>query len=240
MNRGRTALRVLTVAVVLLCLGLACWQWQRAAEKTALLAELAARMAGPALPLDHLTPALMQRYQPVSGSVQADDAHTLLWDNQLHQGRVGYRVLTPAQDLQGRWWLIERGWLEAPKAREQLPEVAALAAVEIRGWLWPLQPRALMLGPVDVEPGWPKRLQQPEQAWLQEQLGRELMPWLVRLAPENPGAQLQEPPQPVVMGPERHRGYALQWLLLALALLVMLTALERRECRERRDRTDAH
>ena len=43
-------------------------------------------------------------------------------DNRVHQRQAGFHVLTPLQLADGRWLLVNRGWL--PKQPGQLPQAA--------------------------------------------------------------------------------------------------------------------
>ena len=54
----------------------------------------------------------------------------------------------------------------------------------------------------------------------EQALGAELVPWQVRIDPEHPLA-LETDWVVSVSGPERHRGYAVQWLAMALALSIL-------------------
>src|SRR4051812_36803830 len=73
--------------------------------------------------------------------------HTVLLDNKLHRGRVGYEVVTPLRLADGIHVLVNRGWIEAPRRREQLPEVATpRGRVRIEGVILARLPRPLKLG----------------------------------------------------------------------------------------------
>src|SRR5262249_21351530 len=50
--------------------------------------------------------------------------HTVYLDNKLRDHRAGYEVVTPLRLAEGIHVLVNRGWVEAPPRRDQLPEVA--------------------------------------------------------------------------------------------------------------------
>src|SRR5690606_28900045 len=132
-GRQRRAILGLVIFAILLLpllVWLGFWQLERAAEKTAILTELAERRALPALeasqikapPLTNEEPDWRHRQVRLLGRYHP----TLQWllDNRIHEGRPGYEVLTAFELDAGQGWiLVNRGWLPAPLERSQLPEL---------------------------------------------------------------------------------------------------------------------
>lgn len=56
---------------------------------------------------------------------------------------------------------------------------------------------------------------------IQKQLGKPLLPFVLRLAPDVDAGYAREWELRTGLTPERHVGYAVQWFALALALLVL-------------------
>ena len=85
---------------------------------------------------------------------------------------------------------------------------------------------------------WPLRVQKVDFDAIGEQLGVELAPFEIRVTPEV--ALGNNTPLPrhwqdvTVMGPERHKAYALQWFALALAALLIYVAAALRNWRKAR------
>src|SRR5262249_32344839 len=75
--------------------------------------------------------------------------YTVLLDNKLHAGKPGYEVITPLKPPGAAApVLINRGWIEAPKTRDRLPEPrTAPGEVRIGGWKAARLPHALAVGP---------------------------------------------------------------------------------------------
>ena len=53
-----------------------------------------------------------------------DAARQFLLDNRTRDGRAGYEVLTPLQLDDGRWLIVNRGWVSFSGYRERLPDIA--------------------------------------------------------------------------------------------------------------------
>jgi cytochrome oxidase assembly protein ShyY1 len=140
--------------------------------------------------------------------------------------------------------LVDRGWLQAPATRDRLPEPQTPAGAQVLSgeFYVPEDRRRLALYPGD---GWPRVV----QALDVPALGRladepEIFPYLVVLAQGQPGVTEGNHAR-INMPPERHTAYALQWFLMAAALLVVfaLGGTNARELwrnrRRRRGPTDA-
>lgn len=218
---------LMMVAVVGLCLSLARWQWHRAAEKEAMIAGYTAASQAALQPLE-IAAWLSghQEGQPrpvmVRGMPQVD--RQLLLDSQINKGRVGYRVWTPLK-LADRdaWVLVDRGWVPAdPAARSRLPEVAMSDdPVQWQG-LWRSLPRAgWRTGSNDCDRSrWPRVVQYPTQPELECLLQSPLIEGLLLLSPDQPLGYVREW-VPADMPPEKHLAYAVQWLGLAVAAVVI-------------------
>lgn len=231
---GRAPLRLRprllpTLAVLLLLpllLGLGAWQLDRAAQKRAL--EAALNAAGDAPPAQILpgtdTEAMRElAYRRVAAYGRYAPERQLLLDNQIHDGRPGFRVFTPLRLGNGHSAvLVDRGWLPMGATRDQLPALA-LATDErlVRGLLTPPPDVGLRLGDGMANPGrWPRLVQYLDPARLAPELGVRLLPYVIRLDPAAPDGYLREPPA-LPFGPERHLGYAVQWFALAATLALL-------------------
>lgn len=141
---------------------------------------------------------------------------TLWLDNRILNGKVGVAALTPLQARDGRWWLIQRGFVATSVDRSQLPQISTpTGEVTLTGRWQPLQKsQALVFG--DNREG--DRLQSISlQPW--QDLGKLVFAGVVHQ--ESGAGGLDRWWSPSQMTAERHWGYAVQWLLLAgLALLM--------------------
>lgn len=213
-------LAVFTLVAFALLIKLSYWQWQRAEQKQTQLEQLqSAEQQGP-VQWTHLAsvPAEQQDGLMVQGKAVWLKPAVWLLDNQLIQGKAGYDVVIPVLvSNQGPAVLVNLGWVAAPQSRDVLPELRIPESFELTALLR-TELKGFRLGQNLEETGlWPQRMQQVEPAELAKVLGQELAPVLLY--------QQQSPYlyhyQAVVMPPEKHRAYALQWLLLAVAVVVI-------------------
>lgn len=218
---------LLPTLVMLPLLALLLWlgQWQlgRAGEKQALLdAYAAGGTAAQALP----PPAAARRFQRVVATGHYRPDRQVLLDNQTHEGRAGYRVLTPLLLADGRALMVDRGWVPLPgNARDQLPDVAvADAPREVTGRLDEFRQAGFAPAPAaapDVQDARPRVMNYPSGPGVAAATGLDVYPYVLLLDPAEPDGFLRVDAPTLSFGPERHLGYAVQWFGLAAALLIL-------------------
>jgi surfeit locus 1 family protein len=173
------------------------WQARRAEEKRALGAQV-------------------QRIM-VHGEFMSE--RTLLLDNKVRSRRAGYEVVTPLRLADGIHVLVNRGWIEAPARRDQLPEVVTpRGRVRVEGVMLTRLPRPLKLG----ETAKGRVRQSIELKEFAVESGLPLQAFVIEQHSALADGLLREWPRPDA-GIEKHQGYALQWYALA-ALAVVLAA----------------
>lgn len=226
-----------TIAFVVLLpmlIALGFWQLDRAEQRAALLASFDAQRTAQRVDLnrDQLDPERML-FRPARADGEFLPDRSLLLDNQTHRRTVGYHVLTPYRLADGgQVVLVDRGWVPAGDSRARLPDVAMEAPqIPIEGHLDQGPPTGIRLGGIaDGESGWPLRVQYIDYPELGERIGVELLPVVLRLAPDSAEGFVREwrPEHPDGYGPERNRAYAVQWFGLAAALVVIYVAVNLR------------
>lgn len=225
---------LITLAGVFLRLGL--WQLDRKAEKT----ELFERFENaPSLGIEQ---ALAQQAQlaRVEAFGHYDPVRHVLLDNRIWNGRAGVHALTPFQLSDGSWVLVNRGWLPLPPDRRALPAVPTDAATRtIHGRLVAPSTDGARLGEADalVNDRWPQLITYLELADVGEVLAESLQPWIIQLDADDPSGFADRQWSAAVMEPAVHGAYAVQWLALcAAALIIWITLGLRRghQCAERR------
>ncbi len=215
-------LAFLVLLPVLVSLGF--WQLDRAGERQAALDALAEGEQAPVVALQREQPpyeGVRHHRGRAPGAPLTDQV--FLVDNQVHQGQGGYRVLQPwLLDGSDTVLLVDRGWVEAPGGRADLPDPEWPGwGVLVEGVIDSGPSVGLRLGePAEEHERWPRRLQYLDYDYVAEQLDRPVVPYLLRLNPEHPAALTQDW-QPSALPPERHQGYALQWFGLSAALVVI-------------------
>ena len=185
----------LMLAVVVLCVSLGRWQWQRAQQKRALAEQFAAGDAA-ALEAGPDELALLPRYARVHLHGRYDPAHQFLLDNMSHAGLPGYQVLTPLHLAGGATVLVNRGWIAWTGSRRQLPDVQfdPGPSQSPAGRLDALPVAGLALGHVAPAAGadWPKLAAFPTMADLSAALGAPLLDRQLLLDPAEPFGYLRD------------------------------------------------
>ena len=246
-RRYRLVLRwpVLVAGVLLLPLlvGLGFWQLDRAGQKRQWLQEQRQHAAmGVTDYLALADPADPQhQFQRVSVAANWVMDHTLLLDNRMHEGRVGYRVIMPVRLDEQRWLLVDRGWLPAGPDRRKLPRVPPPnpGLTRLVGQL--RKPYRTITLAKETWRSWPRRVQGLDLAELARIAGHAIEPWLLTLqdASAESGPDVQPLPRPVtIMSPARHTGYAVQWFTLAGTLLILLLVVSARPAPTNEDEPD--
>ncbi|MFO1400363.1 MAG: SURF1 family protein [Steroidobacteraceae bacterium] len=224
--RGPWWALLLTLAGVALFGALGHWQWRRAEEKRALVAAFASG-GGTAEALGARGTVALPRYREIGVRGRYDATHQFLLDNSSRGPAPGYEVLTPFELEDGRWLLVNRGWLPlVAGARARLPDIAFAAGDlrSLRGRLDELPVAGIAAGRQPPAPGgaWPRLTSFPRSAELAAALGHALEPRQLLLAADVPDGYRREwQGAGSGFGPERHIAYAVQWWGLALLALVL-------------------
>lgn len=232
MTRGRTRfvlwLFALALAAGFASLGL--WQSRRASEKAGMI-EHAARVLERRLPVafDRAFDARHARAPDwAEGSGRFAATRALLLDNQQRNGRAGVRVYRLFHPDTGGELLVDLGWLPLAGDR-RLPALAPppTGRLRLRGLLVPPPAAGVELGPALADQGTAWLMARFDHAAIDAAAGdpsRVLAPRVLRLDPGLPiGHERDLVLLPNTLPPEKHRGYAVQWFGLAVA--VLLTAL---------------
>ena len=206
------------------------WQLDRAGEKERRRGAFAARTSdAPILLSQRLSTMPVEfdlawwRYRHVefSGEVLGDRQYLL--DNRTRNAVAGYHVYVPMH-VTGldRVVLVNRGWVEGGPVREHLPDVSWNATeLVVSGFVE--QPRLPILLGDDgyAESSWPKVVQRIDFDKIARDLERPVLPFVVLMDAAAPGGFVREWSPYLGIGPDRHRGYALQWFSLAAAVAVV-------------------
>lgn len=201
-----------------LLLGLGVWQLERAQEKKAQLAQWQQEAGN--LGWAELQASGLEVGQPVQISGRYGETSWLL-DNRTRDGAPGYEVLTLFFPEQGRPVVVNRGWLQAPRRRDTLPEISRPNGdVRLQGRLSEFPEPPVLKDVSRDSDEWPRRTQSLSQQQAQ-QIQTDVVGLVLRLSgPEQPGAYRADW-APDIMGPQTHYGYALQWFSLAAALVIL-------------------
>ena len=176
------------------------WQARRADEKRVLGAELEKK---------RLT---------LSGEFRPE--HTVFLDNRIRNHRAGYEVVTPLR-VDGEHVLVLRGWVEAGKTRDALPQVRTPGGtVRVEGIALENLPRVMQL----KEDAESKVRQSVDIKEFAAQSGLRLRPYFLEQHSPADDGLLRDWPRPDA-GAEKHESYSLQWYSFAALAAVLFIVL---------------
>jgi cytochrome oxidase assembly protein ShyY1 len=213
------------------------WQSQRAVEKQAML-DASAQVLARRTPVSLAQAANRERihdYEWAVGAGRFADQGPLWLDNQQRDGRTGvhaYRVFLPGGAEQPI--LVDLGWLPLPPTRAMPVIALPKGRIEVRGLLVPPPSSGLALGSGIARQG---------DGWVLTRIDMDVVSRALDLQPPLARRVLRlDPALPLgyerdlqllanTLPPERHRGYALQWFALAIAVLATALILTFRKAR---------
>ncbi len=201
-------------SVAAMC-ALGLWQLERMGEKQQRLASIAQKQANGRLSLiealAHTEPRDLNVY--FQGVINAEQL--LLLDNQINNQRVGYAVLVPVSTNAGQL-LVNFGWIPSPDLTRTLPDISINPATDtFVGVITAPGINPLIKETNKNVSAFPALIQQIDYQALSQRLGYQLLPYVIQLTSDDPNFVREF--QPVVMSPEKHLGYAVQWFGLAIA-----------------------
>jgi len=208
------AIFVTATCVVVMCY-LGFWQLDRMTQKQQRLASITQKQGNDSFDLLHALSLDDPRDVSVTFQGVADNQHVFLLDNQIHQSRIGFDVVVPMLTNAG-WLLVNYGWIQAPDKVRTLPTITIdNVASHFEGIISIPQNNPMITETLSSAPQFPALIQQVSIARIKQILDLDLLPYVVQLTGDS--ATFVRAYTPVVMPPEKHLGYAVQWFALALA-----------------------
>jgi cytochrome oxidase assembly protein ShyY1 len=196
------------------------WQLQRAEQKVQRLASIEQISQTAGIGLQQVVMGDIQTMLdlPMTFSGKLDSEKYFLIDNKTHQGRVGYQVVVP---IHTEWGIVfsNFGWIAGTNSRDVLPNIKLDDNIlSYQGVISLPSNNAMVTETALIDDKWPKVLQQTDLAIMTQHYKQTLLPFVLLLNPDN-NSEFVRNWQPVVMAPEKHIGYAIQWFLLAIAAI---------------------
>lgn len=231
-------LALLALLFFILFIALGSWQLSRAQQKKHLLQTYQQRMQQPPRNLTNLFNEADWRFYRLTLTGHFDNHHTFLLDNKTFHQRVGYEVYSLfIPDRFPTPILIDRGFIPRGKDRAILPGInKVIGRVTVTG-LINTPPAYVALGSMlDAKTiSWPLRVEFIQLQTITQLLAdtkeyggiKKIFPYVLMLEPNQPQAYDMEW-DVVVVKPEKHIGYAIQWFAFAFVLLILFVALNRR------------
>jgi surfeit locus 1 family protein len=221
-RRFRPAFVPTLAAIVAIAVFVAAGNWQRGRmnQKLALRAQVEEAATLPPVALPRTDDWAAWRYRAVVATGTFDAARQILLDNKVRGGRAGFEVVTPLALSDGRFVLVNRGWVAGGATRADLPSVpppAGIVAVRARVNAPPAGYLELGHEPA-AGPVW----QNLDLARYARATGITLAPVILEqtaaiagdAAPARDDALARDWPAPD-LGVDKHRIYMMQWYAFA-------------------------
>jgi surfeit locus 1 family protein len=214
---------VAALAAIVLTVSLGNWQTRRAEEKLARGRDLddASRLALLALP-PRPVDAHDYEFRSVSARGEYSARHTILLDNKVLRGKVGYQVLTPLRIAGGDVHvLVNRGWVAAGLRREILPQIRTPGGSETVEGIAVVPSSHIFELDANTKEGvvWQNLVLARYAKWS----GLKLQPIVLQQSSNAADGLVRAWARPDT-GADKHRGYAFQWYALAITILIFYAA----------------
>ncbi len=204
------------------------WQIDRAQEKIALQQELQLEQQKQAVPIEMVQPLLLQNKNSELSNLHVAltgeyiNEYSILLVSKFYNDKAGYEVVTPFKlKSNGQLVLVNRGWISVkPNARAQLDLQPVFgfqhltAQIQVPGRSTPGLSNQINTS------AWPIQMRRLNVDLVSDILQEKLFPFAVRLTENQPGVLIRNWPA-VDININTNLGYALQWFLFALLVLVI-------------------
>jgi surfeit locus 1 family protein len=220
---------LITFIAVVIMFALGMWQLQRAEEKNLRLLSIKKASLTEQITLQQAMADIDNMLDmPINFMAKADVNRFFMLDNKTHNGRVGYQVLLPLETSSGLL-LANLGWLPGTKSRDELPNVELDDKKMLYSGIvnFPSD-NAMVTETAVLDDSWPKLVQQVDFEVIEAMYKAPFIPFVVQLN-DNPDSGFIRNWKPVVMAPEKHIAYGVQWFLLAFAAIVVFVIAQRKK-----------
>lgn len=219
----RLKLTAITILLISILVYLSLWQVGRAYEKQNIFHNLQKQSQAEPIQLSDLKEPSLEnnRYTPITTEGVYLNNYTILIDNQMHDHKTGYRVITPMHVPHlDKWILVDRGWVATGASRAELPKIDVVFGMKkITGVINTIGSGIVLQKDKAVEHiKWPIVLQNLNYELITTQLHHPIYDFTLQLNEKQPGSY-EYGKITYGISSEKHFGYALEWFLLALLLL---------------------
>lgn len=213
---------VVAMTVFFICAGLAQWQWQRGQAKQLLLEQIKMSEQLGVMPLSKFKQLSEKAQSQFPKVVIRGEVHSHYWllDNQIYQGQVGYDLIVAVKlDDDANYWLVNLGWLAGDLNRQHVPKPILPAYLSTHTYVKSKPEIGFTLANSATS-------NTPQSHVVQyispTEFASQLKLPIANVITYSISNEIAQPHyQPVVMTPDKHKAYALQWMLIGFAALVV-------------------
>jgi len=217
-------LSAFSIFFVIVFVFLGIWQIERAAHKEGLLQAFNSEQESPPTRLTSQSVDWSRVF--VDGIF--DSSRQILIDNQIHKGKVGYKIFTPFRFDGNKIVLVDRGWIAQGQSRSDLPQLNILEKKSRIIATVTSPEQGVLAGSELLTNEWPRVSQTKAVEVIASAFNEPILDIVLVLDPGS--SQITEFIQikPFAITPVKHYGYAMQWFTMSIVLLGMfLYALKR-------------
>jgi len=201
---------IIALALVVLCLWGAQWQYHRGVDRHARNTVIEERITRDAIALSEIDRNLANNeWQTVSTSGSFDQSQQILLRNRYSEGKYGYEVLTLFTSATGEKFWVDRGWVQAGATATTPPVITNVPNTEVSITGRFRLDSSLPRGSFFALPGSGEGLVSELNA--QSQLDTEKF-YIDLLSGSDPSLTPDVPAQLPSLSDGPHMAYALQWL----------------------------
>jgi len=158
---------------------------------------------------------------PVTISGDFNNEKVFLLDNQVEKGSLGYRVFQIVT-TEKHTVLVNLGWVQGSINRQELPTFTPITGIhDFTGHIRLVESGIMLMEQNLNGITWPLRVQQIEIDKFAKLVNKPLLPFMVYLD-EHEKLGYKKNWHAIVMPPEKHQAYAVQWAGLAIAWLALM------------------
>lgn len=235
-RRGTWFFVAFALLVSLGCVRLGLWQLDRLHERRSTNMAILARMAEPAVPVEHLPGDSAARFRRATAAGRYDYANEFVLTSRSRHGAPGVHVITPLRlDSVDTAVLVNRGWVYAPDGmRVDLSQVGEDSVAAVDGFV---EVVGRGTGPV-ATPSVARAARRLDRDSIAARLPYPIAGFVLvqrrdsgEAAAVARGHPVRADPPPLDEGP--HRSYAVQWFAFALVGVVGSVLVVARDRRRR-------
>jgi surfeit locus 1 family protein len=215
--KNNKALTIFSAFFVLAFISLGFWQIERAADKSNLIKNFKIQQSSqPQYISDTST-----KWSRVIIEGSYDSSKQVLIDNQILNGRVGYKIYTPFYFGKDQQIFVDRGWVSQGKSRSEFPKINFNSdIVRIVGTLYKPE-KEVLAGDELLTNNWPMVSQTKSPKVIETAYEKKFFDMVLMLEPGSKFIAEFVPFNPFVITPTKHYGYALQWFTMSIVLAGM-------------------